>query len=61
MRTSSREYLNRRNYLSSRITLLTNIVQSDPKNIVDAGWIDAGAMAYAAKLVDKAILELKTI
>lgn len=58
MRTSSRAYLDQRSYLADRIEILLSMVKQDPKNIIDAGWVDAGTMAYAAKLVDKAIAEI---
>ena len=58
MKTSGRIYYDKFQYLVSRIGDLEQRVRSSQKDAIDANWMDAGSIAYVAKLVDKAISEL---
>ena len=58
MKTSGRIYYDKFQYLVSRIGDLEQRVRSSQKDAIDANWMDAGSIAYVAKLVDKAIIEL---
>ena len=59
MKTSGRIYYDKFQYLVSRIGDLEQRVRSSQKDAIDANWMDAGSIAYVAKLVDKAISELE--
>lgn len=59
MKTSGRIYYDKFQYLVTRIGDLEQSVRSSQKNAIDANWMDAGAIDYVVKLIDKAIAEFE--